>query len=81
VVASDIPANRAVVAHGENGLLVPVDDAGALARTVARVFTEPELAGRLGHRARACAERDYSVGAMASRYLALYHDVIRERGR
>jgi glycosyltransferase involved in cell wall biosynthesis len=81
VVASDIPANRAVVAHGETALLVPVEDAGALARAVARVFTEPELAGELGGRARAYAERELSVPAMASRYVALYREVVRERGR
>jgi glycosyltransferase involved in cell wall biosynthesis len=34
IVTSDVPGCREVVRHGENGLLVPVRDAGALARAL-----------------------------------------------
>jgi len=45
-----------LVQHEVNGLLVPSDDAGALARAMIRLLRDRELASTLGRRARADAE-------------------------
>jgi glycosyltransferase involved in cell wall biosynthesis len=45
-----------LVRDGENGLLVPQDDADALADALVRVVTDRELAERLAANARASAE-------------------------
>jgi glycosyltransferase involved in cell wall biosynthesis len=48
VVATDCPAGSGeIVRHGDNGLLVPVGDAGAMAGAIERVLTEPDLRARL----------------------------------
>lgn len=52
IVATRVGAMEEAVVDGESGLLVPPDDAAALAAAVSRVLDEPGLAGRLGARAR-----------------------------
>jgi glycosyltransferase involved in cell wall biosynthesis len=47
IVASDLPAFRAVVENGVNGLLFPNTSAADLARTMLRLLTEPALAAAL----------------------------------
>ncbi len=53
VVASATGGIEDLVTDGIEGLLVPPGDAAALAAALARVLTEPGLAGRLGAAARA----------------------------
>ena len=55
LVATRMDGVTSIVREGENGLLVPPDDVGALASAVIRVLRNPalrgELAARLGHAA------------------------------
>lgn len=50
VIASDAVGAMAggLVRHGRNGLVVPADDPGSLARAIRRLHDEPELRARLG---------------------------------
>ncbi len=48
VITTDAPGCRGTVVDGENGLLVPVADAGALYRAMRRFVVEPGLAQRMG---------------------------------
>lgn len=63
LVSTDAPGCREAVHHEVNGLLVPVRDAPALARAIARLHDEPQLAARLGaaSRQRALAEFDERI--------------------
>jgi glycosyltransferase involved in cell wall biosynthesis len=56
IVASDLPSLREVLSDGVNALLVPADDAQALARGINRLLTEPALCRRLVQQARQDAE-------------------------
>jgi glycosyltransferase involved in cell wall biosynthesis len=47
VVASDVGGNPEVVRHGENGLLVPLDDGVAIGRSIDSLLDDPALAARL----------------------------------
>ncbi len=47
IVASDLPALHDVLQDGENALLVPPDDPGALATAIRRLLVNPGLADRL----------------------------------
>jgi glycosyltransferase involved in cell wall biosynthesis len=67
VVASDLPGINEVVADGESGLLVPPNDADALAKALTTVLTDGELRERLGE----AAERrshDYTIEACSRRF-------------
>lgn len=58
-IATDCPCGgcAAVMRHGENGLLVPVGDAGAMADALRTLADDPAQAERLGNNARLIAER------------------------
>ena len=60
VIASAVQGLREIITHGENGLLVPPDDAPALAGAVTSLLEDRELALRLGSEGRASALRRFS---------------------
>ncbi|HZJ69725.1 MAG TPA: glycosyltransferase, partial [Planctomycetota bacterium] len=52
IVASDLPSLREVLRDGENAVLVPPDDPGALAAGLSRVFSDDHLRRRLSGQAK-----------------------------
>ena len=56
VVATDLPAHRALLGDGEAGLLFPVGDAAAGAAAVTRLVDDPVLRARMGERGRERAQ-------------------------
>lgn len=81
IVASDVPGCREITRQGENGLLVPVRDARALADAIARLAGDPALRWRMGRRGRALVEEAFSEAAVADRTLALYREMLAESRR
>lgn len=74
-IANDIPPNREVLADGEAGILVPVEDLDALEKAM-RDMTEKSVAAL--HYSRMASERVeqcYSIRAVAARYLELYRSL------
>lgn len=76
-VVSDIPANRAVVVNGENGLVTPVSDASALAAGIVRLLDDPSLRSRLGAGARRRVESMYGVDTVVDQTQAIYEQLVR----
>lgn len=74
VIAADAPGSREVVIHGQNGLLVPVRDAKALALAVEELIISPETARRMGEKGRAMAESVFDA-ELAARVLLKLMDV------
>jgi glycosyltransferase involved in cell wall biosynthesis len=72
VVTTDAPGCRDLIAHGRTGLIVPVDDAAALAREVERVLSDADLSRRLGQAAAADATRNFMLDKTFRAYRALY---------
>ena len=72
LVTTDTSGCREVVTDGENGFLVPVADAEALARAIERLLGNPTLANRLGQRARERVEREFALDLIIDQQLALY---------
>jgi len=76
LVATDIPGCRPIVKDGENGFLVPVRDAAALAASVARLVRDPLLRGRMGKASRELAEREFADSVVLEQWVNLYQRVL-----
>jgi glycosyltransferase involved in cell wall biosynthesis len=61
VVTTDAPGCRETVEHGDNGLLVPVADARALAQALLELLADPARVQRFGERGRRRAEDRFDV--------------------
>jgi glycosyltransferase involved in cell wall biosynthesis len=72
VVATETRGARAVVEPGVTGLLVPVDDADALAEALTRLLRDEAAASRMGAAARARAAERYTRENVLAEYLEVY---------
>jgi glycosyltransferase involved in cell wall biosynthesis len=72
MVATDVPGCRAVAIDGETGLLVPPDDAKALASALQKLLTDREMRQRMGNAARKMAETRFSADAIGRATVDLY---------
>jgi glycosyltransferase involved in cell wall biosynthesis len=72
VVATNVSALPELVVDGESGVLVPPDDANALAGGIVRALDRPQL----GEGALARARSEFSVARMADRTAALYAAIL-----
>ena len=75
IVASDLPGYSNVARAGLDAVLVPPDDARALARALCRVLGEPKLAEALVASGEERAV-EFSMERLAERYLELYCSVL-----
>jgi glycosyltransferase involved in cell wall biosynthesis len=71
-VASNSGGLPEAVEHGVTGLLVPPDDAGALATAVMQLLGDIDLRRKLGQNARRSAQKKFNLEACAERYTRLY---------
>lgn len=71
IVATRVSGNEDLIADGENGLLVPPGDPGALAAAIRRLMEDPALARSMGERARERAQQ-YSTPAVTSQLVRAY---------
>ncbi len=72
IVATDVPGCRQVVSHGENGLLVPIRNAAALADALCQLLEDAPLRKRMGLRGREIVEVEYSSDRIVSETLEIY---------
>lgn len=64
VITTDVPGCRETVIDGENGYLVPVRDANALAEAMLRFAKDPATIATMGARSRQLAEQRFDVRAI-----------------
>lgn len=79
VVTTDVPGCRDAIIPDVTGLLVPPRDALALANAMQRLIADPALRQQLGQAGRQLAERDYAIGSIVERHLALYRQLLEAR--
>jgi glycosyltransferase involved in cell wall biosynthesis len=72
VVTTDVPGCRALVRDGVEGLVVPPDDARALAAAFLRLAGDPELVARFGAAARARVNDGFTERAVTDGVKAMY---------
>jgi glycosyltransferase involved in cell wall biosynthesis len=76
LITTDVPGCREVVTDGVDGLLVPVRDASALTRAIARLQDDPSFAHRLGKAARVKALAEYDECHIVARTLEVYTELL-----
>jgi glycosyltransferase involved in cell wall biosynthesis len=78
LVATDVPGCREIARAGVNALLVPPDDADALARALEELAGDGALRRRLGAASRALVESDLAEDAVGAATVALYRRLLGE---
>ncbi|MEQ1616580.1 MAG: glycosyltransferase [Hyphomicrobiaceae bacterium] len=76
LIVSDVPGCRYFVRHELEGLVVPADDATALADALERLATNPDLAWRLGENARARMLDGFTERHVAEAVAAAYMQLL-----
>ncbi|TFW16764.1 glycosyltransferase family 1 protein [Massilia arenosa] len=76
IVTTDVPGCREIVRHGVNGMLVPAQDAQALAHALQQLLLDSERRVRMGMAGRAMVVNDFSDTAVARHTLGLYQELL-----
>jgi glycosyltransferase involved in cell wall biosynthesis len=74
VVAAASQGPKALIEDGRDGLLVPIDEAGALADGVRRLLAEPKLAGQFTERGLGRVAAEFSEAAVVAQWKTLFAD-------
>jgi glycosyltransferase involved in cell wall biosynthesis len=77
MIATDVPGCREIVVPGATGLLVPYDDAPALAGAIETLAASRELRARYGAAARRLAVERFSADAIGLQTVDLYRSLVR----
>lgn len=72
MVATDVPGCREIVVPGVTGLLVPPDDAKALADAIEQLLDDPSLRAQFAAAARRLAVERFSADLIGRQIVALY---------
>ena len=79
-VLTDVRGCRQVVAHGRNGLLVPVGDPSALAEALVTLLSAPDLARQMGDEGRRRARIEFDERRVFATVVAAYERLLHEKG-
>lgn len=77
IVATRVGSIPEIVAQGETGLLVPVDDVPALAGAMVKLLISRADAQKMGEAGRIRLLQEFTVEAMVSRTAAIYDHLVR----
>ena len=77
VIAASATGPRELLADGESGLLVPVEDSGSLAAAMARLCADPALRAGLAANGRAAYEEQFTATAVVRHYQDFFAAVTR----
>jgi glycosyltransferase involved in cell wall biosynthesis len=79
IVTTDMPGCREIVQDGENGILVPAGDSGAVADAIIQLLEEAELRAKMGDRGRALVQKEFSVERVVEKTVEVYRDVLQKK--
>lgn len=75
VIASHTDGPRQLIHEGEDGVIVPIGDADALAAAIDRLLDDPAAGERLAARGHERLLQEFTEAAIVARYLALYREI------
>lgn len=76
VVSTTVSGIPEAVEHGETGLLVPPEDAAALADALLQMVEDGSLRRSMGLAGRRRVVEHFTIDAIADRYLSLWHNLV-----
>jgi glycosyltransferase involved in cell wall biosynthesis len=76
LIATNVPGCREIVIHEKTGLLVPVDDPGALAAAILRLVRSPAQRVRYGVAARRLVDERFAADLVGQATVALYRSLL-----
>ena len=76
LVATRAGAAEIIIDDGNTGVLVPIDDASALAAAIEPLMRDPAAAEAMGARGRAHVVDHFSIDAEAAKIAAVYRDLL-----
>jgi colanic acid/amylovoran biosynthesis glycosyltransferase len=76
VVGFDHAGIPEAVIDGETGFIVPEGEVEPLAARLGELLADPDLAARMGGRARTLAEQDFDLARQTERLERIYDDVV-----
>jgi glycosyltransferase involved in cell wall biosynthesis len=76
MIATDVPGCREIVIEEQTGLLVPIEDAPALARAMMKLAASPELRARYGKTARELVVSKLSAKIIGDEIVRLYDELV-----
>ena len=80
VVATDVKGSREVVADGETGFLVPLEDADGFAERVSRLLDSPALRRDMGARGIVRVREHFDEEQVVKRLVRVYRNALLARG-
>jgi len=75
IVATDVGGNPEVVRDGENGIIVPVSNAEALAEKIVYLYKNTDIREKMGKAGRKRVIEEFSLGRMAKEYERIYREL------
>lgn len=75
-VTTNVPGCREAVRDGDNGLLVPARDAGALSDALKRLLLDPALCDAMGRRGRQRVESEFASAKVVAQTLSMYEAML-----
>ncbi|MCB9079304.1 MAG: glycosyltransferase family 4 protein [Anaerolineaceae bacterium] len=76
VVSTNVGGSRYLVEHGQTGLIVPPNDADALAAALEQILSDETQLQTMGRRAQAVAKQRFHAQVVAARTRAIYYQVL-----
>ena len=78
LVATNVPGCREIARADVNALLVPLEDADALADAIERLALDPQLRHKFGKAGRELVERTFSSERIGRDVVALYRRLLEQ---
>jgi len=78
IVATRVGGVPEIIEDGEDGVLVPPEDPGALAAALGGLLDHPDRRAAMGIAARRKAEREFSLADAVDRYSEIYREIARK---
>ena len=72
VITTDVPGCRDAIEHTKTGLLVPINNAVALANSIEYLIDNPDVRQKMGAAGRALAEKDFAIEKIVADHMQIY---------